>query len=55
MDPGIFAPGHCREVVDGLNATEKTSMFNLMATTKILCSERVGTQMAVHTAAQFLT
>ena len=50
IENGISAPGHDREVVDVLNATQKSFIFHLMYTIQISGSERFDTKMKVHTA-----
>ena len=40
INRGIIAPVHVREVVDGINVTEKNIIFKLMSTVQIL-SEKV--------------
>ena len=45
-----IVPGHRRDVVDFLNATDKGFIFQLMDTVQLLGSKRFDTQMAVHTA-----
>ena len=35
FDQGIGAPGHVKEVVDGLNAIDKKYMYQLMSTFQI--------------------
>ena len=52
IDYGISAPGNEREVVYGLNDTDKRFIFHLMATDKIPGSRRFDTQMTVNTATQ---
>ena len=49
---GISAPGHVREVVDGINATHKKFIFHLMATVQFPCIKLFDAQMVVHTATQ---
>ena len=50
IDHGVRKPGHDREVVDVLNATQKSFIFHLMYTIQISGSERFDTKMKVHTA-----
>ena len=45
---GVSAPVHSKEVVDGLNATEKTSPFHLMSTVKLPGGNMHDTQMVIH-------
>ena len=40
FDRGISAPGHDKEVVDGINATDKRYMYQLMSTVQLLGSKR---------------
>ena len=47
----LSAPGNGREVVDGLNPTRKSFVFNLVNTVQLPGSERFE-KMAVHTEAQ---
>ena len=47
-DHGIFATGHVREVVDGLNATEKIFLSQLMYTMQLTSEKRDGTQMVIN-------
>ena len=49
---GISAPGHVREVVDGINATHKKFIFHMMATVQFPCIKLFDAQMVVHTATQ---
>ena len=49
---GIIAPGHGREVVDGLIITEKNRIFHLMDTVKMPYSKRFGIQMGMYTSTQ---
>ena len=46
---GIIAPGHVREVVDGLNATDKRVILPLMAKVKLTGSKWFYTQMEMQT------
>ena len=52
VDHEISVPGHGREVVYNLNATEKRFIFNMMITVQLPDCEQFDTQMAVHTSAQ---
>ena len=49
---GISAPGHGREVVDGLIATDKIFIFHPVSTFQIPGSKLFDTQMLVHTTKQ---
>ena len=52
IDRGISAPINVRDVVYGLNDTDKRFIFHLMATVQLAGSKRFDTQMAVHTVTQ---
>ena len=52
VDCGTSALEHVREVVDGLNATDKNFIYYLMATVKISGSKGFDTKMLVNTATQ---
>ena len=52
IDRGISAPINVRDVVYGLNDTDKMFIFHLMATVQLTGSKRFDTQIAVHTATQ---
>ena len=49
---GRCAPGQCREVTDGLNATYKRFIFYLKANVQLPGSGWFDTQMEFHTATQ---
>ena len=49
---GISAPGHDKEVVDGLDAVDKRSIYQLMSTVKIPGSNIFDLQMQMHTGTQ---
>ena len=49
IDRGIITPRHCREVLDGLNAIDKTFLFQLMSTMKLKGENIYDTQMVMHT------
>ena len=49
IDLDISAPGHGREVVDGLNAIDKSFLFPLMSTVQLTGSKGYDTQMVNHT------
>ena len=49
---GISAPGHGREVLDGLNAIHKSFIFHLMANVQLPGSEQFDTKMSVQTEIQ---
>ena len=48
IDHGVSIPVYGREGVDGLKATAKTFIFQLMATVKLPGSKGYDTQMIVH-------
>ena len=50
INSGVSAPVHVREVFYGLNATDKYSLFQLMATVKLTGYWGYGTQIYVHYA-----
>ena len=45
---GVSAPVHAKEVVGGLNATDKSFPFQLMSTVKIPGGNMYYTQMVIH-------
>ena len=49
IECGISAPGHGREVVDGLNAIEKWFIFQLISTVKLPGATSYNTKMVMHT------
>ena len=49
IDSGVSAQGHGKEVVHGLNATEKWFIFHSMATVKLPSSQSFDAQMEMHT------
>ena len=52
INHGISAPGHGREVVVGMNTTEKRFIFHMMATVQLTGSKWFDTQIIVPTATQ---
>ena len=48
IDHGISVPGHRREVVYGLNATDKSFLFQLISTMQIPGEKTYDTQMEIH-------
>ena len=52
IDRGISAPGHVREVVDGINSTYKRLIFHFMENFQIPGSKLFDAQMEVQTATQ---
>ena len=49
---GISAPGHGKEVVDGLNAVDKRYMYQLMSTVQLPGSVRFDSQIKMHTGTE---
>ena len=49
IDRGISAPGHGRELVDGLNAVDKRFFSQLMSTVQLPSAKGYDTQMVMHT------
>ena len=49
IDRGISAPGHGREVLDGLNAIEKRFIFQLISTMQLPGEIFYDTQIVMHT------
>ena len=52
IDCDISAPGHDREVFDGINATYKRFLFPLMSTVQLPGAKMYDTQMEMHYKAQ---
>ena len=52
IDQGISAPGHGKEVVDGLNAIDKRYIYQLTSTVKLPGSNIFDSQMQIHTGNQ---
>ena len=49
---GISAHGHGKEVLYGLNAIYKSSVYQLMSTVKLPGSKRFDSQMQMHSGNQ---
>ena len=49
IDRGISAPGHGKEVVDGLNTVDKRYIYQLMSTVQLPGSIRFDSQIQMHT------
>ena len=49
IELGIIAPGHGREVVYGINATDKRFIFHLMDTVELNESQSFDTQIEIDT------
>ena len=52
IDQGISAPGNIKEVVDGLNAVDKSYIYQLMYNVQIIGSNRFNFHMQMHTGNQ---
>ena len=52
IDQGISAPGHGKEVVDGLNAVEKRYIYQLMSKVQLPGSIRFDSQIKIHTGTE---
>ena len=52
IDQGISAPGHGKEVVDGLNAVDKRYIYQLMSKVKLPGSVRFDSQIKMHTGTE---
>ena len=52
FDQGISAPGHGREVVDGLNAIEKRCIYQLMYNVQLPGSKSFDSQILMHSCTQ---
>ena len=52
IDRGISAPGHGKEVVDGLNAVNKCCIHQLMSNVQLPGSKRFDSHMQIHTGNQ---
>ena len=49
---GISAPGHGKEVIDGLNAVDKHYIYQLMSKVQPPGSVRFGSQIKIHTGTE---
>ena len=52
IDRGISAPGHGKEVVDGLNAVDKRFIYKLMSKVQLPGSVRFDSQIKMHTGTE---
>ena len=52
IDRGISAPGHGKEVVDGLNAVDKRYIYQFMPKVQLLGSVRFDSQIKIHTGTE---
>ena len=51
-DRGISAPGHGKEVVDGLNTIDKRYMYQLMSNVQLPGSRTFDSQILIHSCTQ---
>ena len=52
IDRGISAPGHGKEVVDGLNDVDKRYVYQLVSTFQLHGSVRFDSQIKMHTGTE---
>ena len=52
IDSGISAPGHGKEVVDGLNAVDKSYIYQLMSKVQLPGSVRFDSHIKMHTGTE---
>ena len=52
IDRGIIAPGHGKELVDGINAVYKRYMYQLISTVQLPGSIRFDSHIQIHTVTQ---
>ena len=52
IDRGISAPGHGKEVVDGLNAVNKRYIYQLMSKVQLPGSVKFYSQIKMHTVTE---
>ena len=52
IDRGISAPGHGKEVVDGLNAVDKHYMYKLVSRVQLHGSAIFDSQIKMHTGTE---
>ena len=52
IDRGISAPGHGKEVVDGINAVDKRYIYQLMCKVQLTGSVRFYPQIKMHTGTE---
>ena len=50
IDCGINAPGHIIEVVDGINATDRIYLFQMMSNVELPGTNGFYTKMAMHSS-----
>ena len=49
---GIIAPGHIKELVDGLNVIDKRHIYKLLSNVKVHGSKLFDSYMQIHTSTQ---
>ena len=54
IDRGIRSPGHGKEVVDGLNAVDKSYIYQLVSKVQLPGSVRFDSQIKIHTGTETL-
>ena len=52
IDQGIIAPGHGKEVIDGLNAVDNRYIYQLMSKFQLPGSIRFDSQIKIHTGTE---
>ena len=52
IDRGISAPGHGKEVADGLNVVDKSYIYQMMSKVQLLGSIRFDSQIKMHTGTE---
>ena len=52
INRGISAPGHGKEVIDGLNDVDKRYIYQLMSTVQIPGSKIFDSHIQIHTGTQ---
>ena len=52
IDRGISAPGHGKEVVDGLHAVDKRYIYQVMSKVQLPGSVRFDSQIKIHTGTE---
>ena len=52
IDRGISAPGHGKEVVDGINAVDKSYIYQLMYNVQLPISVIFDSQTKIHTGTE---
>ena len=52
IDCGIIAPGHGKELVDGLNDIDKLCIYQLMSNVQLPVSKTFDSQIIMHSSTQ---